>query len=111
LRSLPLLLELSFLLARLAKENWRGDANVLEFLVSCGARINGHQEERPLVCAAQSGNIPMLRGLLDAWTSIGSQNSEYLLMVAVACLLLIFELLKHTLFFSARHVGRFQLIA
>lgn len=47
-------------------ENWRGDANVLEFLVSCGARINGHQEERPLVCAAQSGNIPMLRGLLEA---------------------------------------------
>ncbi len=58
-------------MGRLAKENWRGDANVLEFLVSCGARINGHQEERPLVCAAQSGNIPMLRGLLDAWTSIG----------------------------------------
>eukprot|EP00435_Cladocopium_sp_Y103_P004339 s4156_g1.t1 len=47
-------------------ENWRGDLGVIDFLLSCGARINGHREERPLVCAAQSENIPMLRGLLEA---------------------------------------------
>ena len=41
---------------------------MIDFLLSCGARINGHREERPLVCAAQSENIPMLRGLLAAWT-------------------------------------------
>jgi len=47
-------------------ESWRGDLGVIGFLLSCGARINGHREERPLVCAAQSENIPMLRGLLEA---------------------------------------------
>mmetsp|Transcript_42984 Transcript_42984/g.100124 ORF Transcript_42984/g.100124 Transcript_42984/m.100124 type:complete len:391 (-) Transcript_42984:106-1278(-) len=45
---------------------WQGDPSVIKILSSHGARVNGHREDRPLVCAAQSGNLPMMRALLEA---------------------------------------------
>ncbi|CAJ1419176.1 unnamed protein product [Effrenium voratum] len=46
-------------------ENWRGDIGVISLLTDNGARLNGHREERPLVCAAYAGNTAILRSLLD----------------------------------------------
>jgi len=46
--------------------DWQGDTAVVNMLISHGARVNGHQEERPLAVAAQRGNLPMLRALLEA---------------------------------------------
>ncbi|CAE7391377.1 TANC2 [Symbiodinium natans] len=49
-----------------AAVDWSGDPAVVGTLMAHGARVNGHQDERPLAAAAQKGNLLMLRALLEA---------------------------------------------